>query len=266
MKTIFALLASILLPLSSFAENYQNPDYIYGDATTAPGYMVYRARDHYRAPSLIQSGDVINGLFGRGYNSTSFTSVNNVAIEFQAAENWTTTANGTKILFKATPTSGTTPATVLTISGDGGAAFAAAATSQDAFTVSAVATNDDPTTRVQFARIATTTGTAADIWTMDLDADTTYLFEANVVGRRTGGTAGSVGDSAAYKVFGSIVDISGTATAVGAGTSTAITLEDQAGWTAAFTVSAGNVILQVTGALDNNVVWHAEIKYMKVAS
>lgn len=142
----------------------------------------------------------------------------------------------------------------------------ASATDVSIFNLKATATNDDPIETVRLLRDTTTDGVAKTIWTFDLVADTSYLFEANVLGRRTGGTAGAAGDSAGYKVFGTLVDVAGTATPVGAGTTTAITLEDQAGWNAAFAVSSGNVLLQVTGATDNNVVWHVIIRIMKVAS
>lgn len=144
--------------------------------------------------------------------------------------------------------------------------FQASAAETTVITLTASTTGDDPQEVVQFARGTTTDGVATTIWTIDLDANTTYLFEANVMGRRTGGAAGAAGDSAGYKVFGAVVDIAGTATAAGAGTTTVITLEDQAGWNAVFALSSGNVLLQVTGATDNNVVWHAVVRVMKVAS
>lgn len=312
MKNVFLILALMIgfIPMVSHADGTSD---VYGGSSATPGDRIRRARGHDRDKEAILSGDVINGLYGRGYNSAAFPSTDNVTVELQAAEDWTTTANGTKVLIKTTPTGTATPATAMTIDDDGNVTVAGSITGGGAgngtwlsgtatgvlgvsgntavltinpssstfttpltitstgtetsvFTLTSAATNDDPVVITQLARGATTDGVATTIWTIDLDANTTYLFEANVVGRRTGGTAGSTGDSAAYKVFGGVVDIAGTATAAGAGTSTAITLEDVAGWTAAFTLSSGNVLLQVTGATDTNVVWHAEIKLMKVAS
>lgn len=272
-QIIFSLL---FFPLGLFAAEAQlNPATSWGDSLIT----VQRGRGHPGpgGKEAVKSGDIINGLSGRGYNGTAFTTTDRISIEMQASQDWTSVANGTKIVFKTTPDGSVTPATAFTINADGSTTFASTSvvsaltisgstSSVDVFTVGAGATNDDPTARTQFARGATTDGNAATIWTIDLDADTTYLFEANVMGRRTGGTAGAAGDAAGYKVFGTISDVTGTATPAGAGTTTAITLEDTAGWTAAFGVSGGNVLLQVTGATDTNIVWHAEIRYMKVAS
>ena len=133
-------------------------------------------------------------------------------------------------------------------------------------TLKATATNDDPQALTVFTRATTTDATPTAMWTFDMTADTSYLFHAKVIGRRTGGASGAAGDSAVYLVFGGIVDITGTATAIGAGTTTAITLEDQAGWDCAFGVSGGNVLLNITGAVNNNVTWHAEITYQPVAN
>lgn len=117
MKSLASIFLFLMLPMAGFSDSYTNPDFIYGDATTAPGYMVNRARDHYQAPSRLFSGDIINGLYGRGYNGSAFTTSNRVGIEFQATETWTTTANGSQILFKVTPPGSTTPITAMTING-----------------------------------------------------------------------------------------------------------------------------------------------------
>lgn len=119
MKKILSL-PLFLIPFLLYADAYENPKNIYGDSDTQPGEQINRARGHFKAPSILFSGDIMNGLYGRGYNGSAFTTSNNAAIEFQANETWSTTANGTKILFKTTPVGSVTPATVGTFQSDGG--------------------------------------------------------------------------------------------------------------------------------------------------
>jgi len=245
-------------------EGYGNSD--------AVGITAKRGRNDFTIKEPLASGDLLYFVKGYGYNGTAFGTNPAASIEMSASQAWTSTANGSKIVFKTTPNGSATQATALTINNDASVSFSSAVTvnasttAVNAFIISATATNDDPTVVTQLVRGTTTDGNANTIWSITLDANTSYLFEANVLGYRTGGSSGAAGDSGAYKVFGGVVDVSGTATAVGAGTSTAITLEDQAGWNAAFALSGNTVLLQVTGAANNNVVWHAEIKFMKVAS
>lgn len=92
----------------------------YGASSATPGDRVNRGRGHDRDKEPILSGDVINGLYGRGYNGSAFTTSDGVSIEMQASQDWTTTANGTKILIKTTPAGSTTAATVGTFQSDGG--------------------------------------------------------------------------------------------------------------------------------------------------
>lgn len=106
----------IMLGMGAKAEDLMT---VYGDANTKPGRCVIRGRGHAQGKENIYSGDVINGIYGRGYDGTSFQTSNGAAIELQASQDWSTTAHGTKIVFIATPDDSTTPATVWTIDGDG---------------------------------------------------------------------------------------------------------------------------------------------------
>lgn len=81
-------------------------------------------------------------------------------------------------------------------------------------------------------------------------ANDTQFLQAYVVGRRTGGSSGSAGDSAAYVIQalykgGSIIG----------SINTVFSQESQAGWDATFAVGVGVINVQVTGAVNNDVYW-----------
>jgi hypothetical protein len=61
----------------------------------------------------------MNGLAGRGYNGSAFTTTSGISLELQASEDWTATANGTKFVFKTTPVTTATSAASLTVSSSG---------------------------------------------------------------------------------------------------------------------------------------------------
>lgn len=84
------------------------------------------------------------------------------------------------------------------------------------------------------------------------------LVVAKVTARRVGGTAGTVGDSAAYIRKALYKTISGTTTLVGSIVDD-FTAEDQAGWDCTFNISTNDIQLQVTGATDNTISWFWEI-------
>lgn len=119
------------------------------------------------------------------------------------------------------------------------------------------ATNDDPNFKVYQNRVATTDGNATTIQTIAISASNSYLIEARVVGRRTGGVAGTADDGAAYIRRALVTTKTGTVT-VNA-TQDGLTQEDQAGWNATFAVSGTDILVQVTGAADNNVTWHSTV-------
>lgn len=86
---------------------------------TSPGSLIRRARGHDGDKTVLASGDVLNGVYGRGYTGTAFTTANNAAIELQTSQAWTPSANGTKVIVKTTQTGGTSQAAVLTITNNG---------------------------------------------------------------------------------------------------------------------------------------------------
>jgi len=131
--------------------------------------------------------------------------------------------------------------------------------------LTSVATNDDVTETVRQYRAATTDATVTTIATVAVPASTTSLIEARVVARRTGGSAGAADDGAGYLVAATFKGASGTVAQIGSTTAVA-THESQAAWNVSFTVSGGNALLQVTGAANNNVTWHATVRVYAVGS
>ena len=139
----------------------------YGNSSTAPGVAVQRARGHAGDKEHLYTNDIINGLYGLGYNSSAFTTSSRVSMELQASQNWTTTANGTKILLKTTPDDSTTPATIATFGQDGNLTLTGGLTTAGlntttpaAFTIGA-ATTIVPTS--EFITLVTT-GTGVITW------------------------------------------------------------------------------------------------------
>lgn len=130
--------------------------------------------------------------------------------------------------------------------------------------LSSTATNDDPAEKVFQNRVATTDATVTTLHTFAIPATTTKAIEAVVIARRTGGTAGTAEDGARYKLSAVYKNVAGTATLIGAVTKN--TDEDQAGWDSNLTISSGNVLLTVTGALDNNISWHVTAKTYEVST
>ncbi len=102
--------------------------------------------------------------------------------------------------------------------------------------------------------VNTTDATVTPVSTITCAADTTTCIDAIVVARRTGGTAGTAQDGAAYQVYSVLKNVAGTATEIAAEALTVIG-EDQAGWTVTVTVTGATALINVTGAVDNNISW-----------
>lgn len=129
-------------------------------------------------------------------------------------------------------------------------------------TLSSVATNDDPTETYYHGRVATTNSTTTTILTIPISANNTYMIEADIIARRTGGSSGTADDCGWVKIGGIYKTVSGTVTLVnttantGGGEYSSGTL----------TISGTNVLVQVTGVTNNNVTWHAFVTVKKVGS
>lgn len=79
----------------------------YGNANTM-GIRMRRARGTSGTPTAVQSGDNLGFVGSRGYGTSQFAASNTSSIIMQAIENFTNTANGTSIIFNATPTGSVT--------------------------------------------------------------------------------------------------------------------------------------------------------------
>lgn len=106
-----------------------------------------------------------------------------------------------------------------------------------------------------FFAVRTTDATVTTLATLPLEDNATYQIVADVVARRTGGSAGTAGDGASYRRIGTFYRVSaGSATLIGS-LSTPHTAESQSGWDATLTVSGTDILVRVTGALNNSITW-----------
>jgi hypothetical protein len=128
-----------------------------------------------------------------------------------------------------------------------------------------IAANDDIVEKTYQNLVTTTNNTATVIHTIPIPASTTVLLRGFIVARRTGGSAGTTDDGAAYEFQAAYNNLAGTATAIGSPSLTVIG-ENQAGWTVDTAVSSANLSLRVTGATNNNVTWHLTLFYHEVGS
>lgn len=119
------------------------------------------------------------------------------------------------------------------------------------------ATNDDPQLDIYQNRVATTDATVTTLHTIAIADETAYALTATVLAHRTGGSAGTAGDSALYTFQACVMRTgAGIATMVGASTPI-VTLESQAAWDCVFDVDGGNnARIRFTGALNNNITIH----------
>lgn len=131
-------------------------------------------------------------------------------------------------------------------------------------TLQSTATNDDPNYLVYQNRVATTDATVTTLHTVAIAASTTYLIDARVVARRTGGASGTADDGAVYVRRALVTTKSGTVTINAVDGD--LTQEDQAAWDCTLTVSSTNVLVRVTGAASNNVTWHGTVIVQSVGT
>ena len=103
------------------------------------------------------------------------------------------------------------------------------------------------------AKIKTTDNAVTAALRIDLEEGHSMMVQANIVARRTGGSAGAIGDSAFYYLLGAYKNIGGTLT--GIGTPTLYGGEDQAAWNVGFSSSGSQIIVTVAGDTNNEVTW-----------
>ena len=108
----------------------------------------------------------------------------------------------------------------------------------------------------------TTDATVTALQRILVDTNKTVYIEGIVVARRTGGSAGSAGDSAFYKILACFKNISGTVSLV----ASTITNggEDQVAWDCGFAISGNTAILTGAGAVNNNITWESSVSFYEV--
>ena len=105
------------------------------------------------------------------------------------------------------------------------------------------------------AQVSTVDATVTTLATVAIPTDSEVLLKFQVTGRRSGGSAGANGDSAAYERTARFKNVGGTVTINNLQTD--YTSEDQASWDGTMTVSGTNALIRVKGANNNNVDWTA---------
>ena len=87
---------------------------------SSPTVRGNRANGTPSAPTAVQSTDQLLFLSGTGYGATAFANASRGAVGVAAAENWSDTANGTRVELWTTPNTTTTPARRWYVDQDGG--------------------------------------------------------------------------------------------------------------------------------------------------
>ena len=71
-----------------------------------PAYVTRKARGSELVPEAVVTNDILGTFGSRGYTGVGFTESSSAALVFRCSEDWSSTANGTKISFFSTPDSG----------------------------------------------------------------------------------------------------------------------------------------------------------------
>lgn len=116
------------------------------------------------------------------------------------------------------------------------------------------------------ATVNTTDATVTTLTTIAISASYTYLIDAIVVARRTGGASGTADDGASYHRRATYTTKAGTVTLMGSVQTIGTDAEDQAGWDVTLDISTTNVRARVTGAASNNITWSGDITVRRVSS
>jgi len=111
--------------------------------------------------------------------------------------------------------------------------------------------------------VSTTNATTTTIATVTLSSSTTTMIESNVIARRTGGSSGTAEDGAGYIVVGCYKNAAGTVSEIGE--SSLFSAEDQPAWSCTMTPSGSTVLIQVTGAANNNIDWSCTYRVYTVS-
>lgn len=116
---------------------------------------------------------------------------------------------------------------------------------------------------VHFQSVATTDATVTTIKTIPVKLNSVVYLTAIVTARRTGGTSGTIGDSAIYHIERGAKNNQGTVVTLGGADTVVNAVEDASGWACSFSESGGTMLLRVTGATANNITWNAKIEVIE---
>lgn len=133
------------------------------------------------------------------------------------------------------------------------------------FDTAAASTGSRPTEYFYQSDVTTTDATITLLEAIVPPTNSVVTLEISVVARQTGGSAGTTGHGAGYKIFATYRNIGGTITQIGATTATA-THEDNAAWAATLTIVTSTVRLRVTGEANKNISWHSHVLVREVTT
>ena len=119
MKRLICLLSAIMLFGVNTYSGENEPSDVFGGSSVNAGLKINRYRGQFGNREHLYSGDILNGLYGYGYGLTALQTTPGVTIKLKANQDWTASAQGTKIVFETTPDGSTTPAEVFSIDDDG---------------------------------------------------------------------------------------------------------------------------------------------------
>lgn len=110
--------------------------------------------------------------------------------------------------------------------------------------------------KVALGTCETLSETPNTLFTLATTTDSVKFLEVRIAAYRTGGTAGTPGDSAYYLLKARVKNVGDIVTIVDL---VAEESEDQEGWDATLEVGETSIQVVVTGAVDNNITWEATV-------
>jgi len=105
-------------------------------------------------------------------------------------------------------------------------------------------------------QVATTDATLTTLCTQAIPTGAVMTVEGTIQAEQTGGTAGSTDDRGTWFFKIGVKNISGTASEVGNSIEISGGSDQDEIWTPSLAFSGANLLVQVTGAVDNDITWN----------